>query len=409
VDKRGPTAQALPPAGEPKGERPYASGPLRGLTPNVLRLGVVSFFADVSSEMLYPLTPIFLTAVLGAPMAVVGFIEGLAEATASLLKAVSGRLSDRTGRRRPYVLAGYWLSAAAKPLIGLAAGWPTVLGARVADRFGKGLRGSARDALLADSVGPDTVGRAFGWHRAMDTLGAVLGPLAALTLVWLTGNNLRLIFLLAFVPGALGAAAVWLVRERRRPPTSATEALPALFELPADFRRYLLAWGVFSAANSSDVFLLLRARALGYGTTGVILLYAFYNLVYAAASPWLGGLSDRLGRRRILVAGLGIFAVVYAGFAVATHDWQLWPLFAVYGLYTAATDGVGKALAVDLVPPSVRAGAIGLLGTLTGLAALGASSVAGLLWSGVGPWAAFGYGAVGALAGAILLARVPVR
>jgi MFS family permease len=389
-------------------EPPYGSGPLAGLTPNVVRLGLVSLLTDVSSEMLYPLVPIFLTAVLGAPMVIVGIIEGVAEATASLLRTVSGRLSDLSGRRRPYVMAGYWVSAVAKPLIAFAAGWPLVLAARVGDRFGKGLRDSARDALLADSVHPDYLGRAFGWHRAMDTLGAVIGPLLAIGLVQAAGGNLRAIFLLSFVPGALGAGLVFAVRERGRRGSRPQAAGIGYRALPEVFRGYLIAWGSFAVANSSDVFLLLRAKQLGYTTTLVIGLYAFYNLVYALASPGLGRLSDELGRKKVLVGGLGAFALVYLGFAVASRPWQLWVLFTTYGLYTAATDGVGKALAVDLVPAAVRASAIGLLGTVTGLATLAASSIAGLLWTALGPWAAFGYGALGALAGCVLLVRLPV-
>lgn len=376
------------------------------LTPNVVRLGLVSFFADVAGEMLYPLTPLLLTTVLGAPMAVVGFIEGLAEATASLLKTISGRWSDRSGRRRPYVLAGYALSAVAKPLIGFAHGWPLVLVGRVGDRFGKGLRGSARDALLADSVAPEVRGLAFGWHRAMDTLGAVVGPLLALALVAASHNDLRLIFKLSFIPGAIGALLVLAVAERRRqaPP----EAVVALryAALPPAFRRYLVAWAVFSIANSSDVFLLLRAKGLGASETGVILFYVLYNLVYAAASPGLGGLADRHGRIRVMVVGLGVFAAVYLGFAGASALWPLWALFAIYGLYTAATEGVGKALAVDLVPAELRASAVGLLGTVTGLATLLASCFAGLLWTHVGPWATFVFGAGGAVVGGLLLSRV---
>jgi len=369
-------------------------------------LGLVSFFADVSSEMLYPLIPIFLTAVLGAPVAIVGIIEGAAEATASLLRTVSGRLSDLSGRRRPYVLAGYTLSALAKPLLALAVGWPLVLVTRVIDRFGKGIRSSPRDALLADSVDAQYRGRAFGWHRAMDTAGAIIGPLLALGLLMLLHHQLRLIFLLAFIPGIIGAALVLFVREQRHPVPVTVPRL-RFRALPPAFRGYLLAWGVFAIANSSDVFLILCAKQLGFSTTLVVMLYTFYNVIYALASPYLGHLSDVLGRRRVLVGGLLVFALVYVGFAVVPEAIWLWPLFAIYGLYIAATDGVGKAYAVDLVPSGIRASAIGLLGTLTGIATLIASSVAGLLWQVVAPWAAFAYGALGALLGSLLLWRLP--
>ncbi len=382
---------------------------LQGLSPNVIRLGWVSFFTDLASEMLYPLTPLFLTALLGVPVAVVGVIEGVAEATASLLKTLSGRWSDRSGRRRPYVLAGYTLSAFAKPLIGFANGWGLVLVARVADRFGKGLRSSARDALLADSTPPESRGRAFGWHRAMDTSGAVLGPIVALGLLKLCDNNLRPVFFLALVPGICSALLVLTLQDRRREGPPPTPAELSLARLPSPFRRYLLAWGVFSVANSSDVFLILRAEQLFGSTTLTVWLYVFYNIVYAVASPGLGGLSDRLGRRVVLVGGLVVFAIVYAGLAFASAGWMVWALFGVYGLYTAATDGVGKAFAVDLVPKELRASAVGVLGTVTGVATLLASSIAGGLWTLVAPWATFAYGAAGAVLGALLLPAAPPR
>ena len=386
-------------------------GLLAGLTPNVIRLGLVSFFADVASEMLYPLIPVFLTSVLGAPVAVVGVIEGLAEATASILKSVSGVLSDRTRRRIPWIFGGYGLSAVSKPLMALAQGWPLVLFARVSDRVGKGLRTSPRDALLADSTSADCRGRAFGWHRAMDTMGAVVGPLIALGLLTALGGdsgaNLRLILALAFIPGVIGALLVLTVKEAARPHAAVAGPAAApplrLRDLPIPYRRYLLAWGVFALTNSSDVFLILKARSMGFGVAGVTGLYCVYNLVYAAASPVFGHRSDTVGRRRVLMAGLGVFALVYVGFAVATRGWMLWVLFAVYGLYIAATEGVGKAAAVDLVPPHVRGTALGVLGTTSGVATLVASSVAGVLWGTVGPWAAFAFGAAGAVLAMVLL------
>ena len=377
---------------------------LEGLPPNVFRLGLVSFFADVSSEMLYPLIPIFLTTVLGAPVAAVGLIEGLAEGTASILKSVSGWWSDRVRRRKPLVFGGYALSAVAKPLLAIAGGWPFALFARVVDRVGKGIRGAPRDSLLADSIEPEYRGKAFGWHRGMDSLGAVVGPLLALALLAALHGDIRAVLLLAFVPGVAGAALVLFVKDRGR--AARTVDRPSLRLLPRQFRAYLLVWGLFALTNSSDVFLILRAQSLGFSTVAVVVAYALYNLVYSLASPVLGGLSDRVGRRRVLRVGLVVFAAVYVGFAFARQAWLVWPLFAVYGFYIAATDGVGKALAVDLVPASVRGTAIGVFGTVSGVAAVVASVVAGLLWDRIGPFAPFVYGAVGALIAAGLLALV---
>jgi len=389
----------------------------RALTPNVVRLGLVSFFADVSSEMLYPLMPLFLTSVLGAPVAVVGLIEGAAEAVASLLKTVSGRIADRTGRRLELVFGGYSISALAKPLIALAHAWPLVLVARLIDRTGKGFRGAPRDAIIADSVEPEVCGAAFGWHRAMDTLGAVVGPLLALGLVSLADGDLRKVIWLAAIPGVLGALLVLTVTDPRgrkaRAAAAAGKATGAARErlrwsmFPHRFKLYLGAWLPFVLVNSSDVFLILRAKDLGFSTTAVVLAYTLYNLVYAAASVPFGHLSDRVGRRGVLVGGMLVFAAVYAGFAMVTATWQIVALFAAYGLYIAATDGVGKAFAVDLVPRDLRATSIGLLGTLTGVATLFASTTAGVLWDVVGPWAPFVFGASGALLSAALFALIP--
>lgn len=387
------------------------TGFFAGLSPEVVRLGLVSFFADVSSEMLYPITPIFLASVLHAPVEAIGLIEGVAEAVASLLKSVFGRVSDRTGKRKPYVLGGYTVAALAKPLIALAHAWPVVLVARVADRFGKGMRTSPRDALLADYTPPEVRARAFGWHRAMDSAGAVIGPLIALGLIWATNGNLRLVIMLTVIPGLLGAALVLTVRESKRTAEAATaENRPAptpLRAMPRPYLAYLVSWAPFALANSSDVFLVLRARQLGYSTTLTVLLYTAYNLVYATTSPVFGHLADRFGRRQVLLGGLLVFAVVYAGFAAVKAPGWLWLLFAIYGLYIAATDGVGKAYAVEFVSADSRATAVGYLGTMTGLATLVASSLAGVLWQQVGPWATFAFGAAGALVAAGALALSP--
>lgn len=393
----------------------------RALSPNVLRLGLVSFFADVSSEMLYPLMPIFLTSVLGAPASIVGIIEGAAEATASILKTASGRIADRTGRRIELVFGGYTLSALAKPLIAISRTWPLVLVARLLDRMGKGFRSAPRDAILADSTDPAVCGAAFGWHRSMDTLGAVVGPLLALVLLSMAGGDLRKVIGLAVVPGLIGALLVLSVsdpaRRKRRPAivepaadtcSAAKKREPLRWSsIPPRFRLYLAAWLPFVLVNSSDVFLILRAKQLGFSTTAVVLVYTLYNLVYALASLPLGHLSDRLDRRFVLVGGMLVFAAVYVGFAFVTETWHVVALFAVYGLYIAATDGVGKAFAVDLVPQDLRATSIGLLGTVTGIMTLVASALAGLLWDTVGPWAPFALGAAGAIVSAALFMTLP--
>lgn len=377
---------------------------LPGIKKNVFLLGLVSFFNDISSEMLYPLIPIFLTTVLFAPVAAVGLIEGIAEASASLTKGYSGWLSDRFERRRPLITLGYAISAVAKPLLGAATVWPMVLGLRFADRVGKGVRTAARDALIADSSDEKHRGRAFGFHRALDTSGAVIGPLLALALLGLLGENLRLVFFVSFIPALAGILLLFRVRERPRKAPAGGPMLSfklALFD--RRFKLFLLAVLVFSLGNSSDVFLILRAKDLGFSTFLVVLAYAFYNVVYALASTPAGVISDRIGRKWVMGIGLLVFALVYAGFALAGDQNLVWGLFAVYGFYIAMTEGVGKAFVVDLVPESLRGTALGTYHMGVGLMALPASLLAGLLWTWVSPAATFGLGAVTAVLGAGIL------
>ncbi len=370
-----------------------------GLSRNVILLGFVSLLTDVSSEMLYPLIPIFLTAVLGAPIAALGLIEGLAESAANILKIFSGWWSDRIAKRKPFVIGGYGLSAFAKPLLALARGWPFVLVTRLADRTGKGIRTSARDALIADYTVESQRGRAFGLHRAMDSLGAVLGPLAALYFLSRLGDHpatYRTVFLWAFVPAILGVFILFTVREK---PFHARYRRPAfawsIFN--RNFRIFVLVNLVFALGNSSDAFLILRARQL-FGSTGhavatVILAYVLYNFTYSLGSYPAGALSDRIGPRRVFGFGLLLFAGVYAGFGL-NHDPRIvWALFAVYGLYTAFTDGVGKAYASTLIPAEHRATGLGVYHMSSGLATLVASGGAGLLWQHFGFQWAFFYGA----------------
>lgn len=374
----------------------------------VIKLGFVSLFADISSEMLYPITPIFLTTILGASMTSVGFIEGFAEGLGSLLKIFSALWSDRLSKRKPFLIGGYFLSAIGKPFMGFATSWIHIVLARSIDRVGKGIRGAPRDALLAEAVLPKYRGAAFGWHRSMDTLGALLGPLFAILYLTYFNDNLRSIYYWALLPGLIAVIFIFSVKEK---PISASP-LPKKISLqlnwkslPKEYKIYLLSWGVFSLTNSSDVFLLLKAKQQGISMNGVIFMYCFYNLIYALLSPYLGKLSDKFPRKNIMIFGLIVFSLVYLGFSFATLAWHLWILFGLYGLYMAATDGVSKALAIDLIEqknPALKASSLGVLGTVTGLSTILASTIAGSLWDSVGAQWTFLYGAIGAVICAIL-------
>ena len=369
------------------------------LNPTVFKLGLVSFFADVASEMLYPITPLFLTTVLGASMASIGMIEGLAEAIANLLKTYSGSWSDHISKRKPFIIIGYLLGALSKPFIGISTSWFHVLGARALDRTGKGIRSAPRDALISDSVSGMHRGAAFGWHRAMDTLGAAVGPLLTLLLMSLNSQNLRQLYFWALIPGLISVLIIFFIHEKKSSQVQIKKwenPLKSWALMSPDFKKYIYAWGVFSLANSSDVFLLMKAKSSGVSTESVILLFFVYNLIYALSSPYLGKCSDQIDRRKILVAGLIIFLLVYLGFSFANQTWHYWGLFALYGLYMGATDGVGKALAIDLAPSTLKATSIGILGTATGLCTILASIFAGLIWDHYGASWTFIYGACGA-------------
>ena len=374
---------------------------VRSLDRNVRNLGIVSFFADVSSEIMYPLFPVFVTTVLGVPVAILGLIEGIAEATASITKYPFGQAADYTGRHRPFVLGGYGLAAAGKLILALSFVWPVALAGRFVDRFGKGMRTASRDDLIAVHTSPGQQGLAFGLHRSMDTLGAVVGPLVALALIELH-VPMRWIFAIAVVPALLSVVVImWLVKEHRAEPRRQA-VRPSLPASPA-FRWLLAGSLVFAAGNSSDMFILLKAKEIGLGTAVVILLYVLYNVVYAGASLPLGGLSDRVGQYPVVLVGYALFAAVYLGFAGAGSGLTLAALFAAYGLYIVATEGTSKALVGRAIPSGERASALGLYYTATGLAGFVASTVGGLLWSAFGPWATFTYGAAAALAAAALM------
>ena len=377
----------------------FAARARRALPENVRALGWVSFANDLASELAYPIVPLFLTVTLGAPVTVLGLMEGIAEGVAVGLRGISGWLSDRAGeRRRPWIVGGYALSALARPAIAAASHWGVVLGARLAERLGKAARTAPRDALIRDATPGPLLGSAFGYHRALDTAGGVLGPLAAVALIG-GGASLRTALWVAVVPGVVALALTARVREA--PATRRRQALPRgpVRALPAGFWLVLATWVVFSLGNSSDVFLLLRSHDLGLSTTLVILAYALYNGVYALLAWPLGALSDRISRPAILAAGFAVFALVYLGFAAAGGSWAVWPLFALYGVHVAATDGVARAWVADHAPAGLAGTAYGMFSAASGAALLAASITAGLLWSHVSPRAPFFLGAGAAVAG----------
>jgi len=376
-----------------------------GVERNVFILGIVSFFTDVSSEAVYPLVPIFLTKTLGAPLAVVGAIEGVAEGTASIVRWLSGWVSDRLGRRKPFVVLGYGLAAVAKPLLALAFHWPVVLFARFVDRFGKGVRTAPRDALVAQWTERGERGRAFGFHRAVDTAGAVLGPLGALALLALLGDNFRLIFVLAFIPAVLGMVLLRFVGERTSPAAAAAaaQARGDGLRFGRAYYAFFIVTIVFALGNSSDAFLILRSRNLGLGVSEAVLAYVAYNASYSLLAMPAGIASDRLGRRNVIGLGFAVFAAVYLGFAVIDAGAYVWLLFPVYGVYMALTEGVGRALVADLVSSERRGSALGLYHGGVGLMALLSSIMAGLLWDHIDPSAPFYLGASTAALALVLL------
>ena len=378
------------------------------LSRNVFALSTVSFLTDVSSEMIYPLLPVFLTTVLGANAGFIGVIEGAAESTAALLKLASGWWSDRVRRRKPLVLAGYGIATVMRPLVAIAGSAVQVLLIRVGDRVGKGLRNAPRDALIADSVDPRIRGRAFGFHRAADHAGGVLGPLIAFALLAWHLVPIRGLFWLAAIPGAFSFLVLWVfVRDIPRAIEPESRATPELHApLGAGFWRALAVLFVFTLGNSTDAFLLLRAAQLGVPVALAPILWAALHIVKSASSTAGGTLSDRIGRRPTLVAGWTLYAIVYVGFARATVAWEAWALFGIYGLYFGLTEGAERALVADLVRPAVRGTAFGWYNLAIGLGALPASILFGVVWDRAGAPVAFEMGATLALAAAIGLQLV---
>lgn len=377
-----------------------------------MALGAVSFLTDASSEMVFPLLPLLLSTLPGAPAAALGLIEGVAETTAAAVKVVSGRLSDRAPRRKPLVVAGYAVSSAVRPLVALATLWPHVLLVRFVDRIGKGVRSAPRDALIAEVTPPERRGAAYGLHRAMDNAGAVAGPLLAAALLGLFALPFRTVLALSAVPAALALLALVLgVKEAPRPtPPASDAARPPDAPLPPAFRRAVAAVALFTLSASSDTFLLLRAREVGVPAAGIPLVWAFSNAIRAALGTWGGGLSDRLGRKKVLLAAWSLYAVCYALFGVVRTPAALLAVLGAYSVHAALSEGAERALVADLVPARSRGRAFGWFHGAVGAAALPASAGFGLLWTRFGSQTAFLAGAgIALLAAVVLAATVPER
>ena len=374
---------------------------------NLLVLGILSLLTDVSSEMIVPYLPLFLTATLGAQAMTLGLIEGVADATAALLKGISGWMADRSRRLKPLVLAGYSLSSIARPLVGIAPGWATVLLLRFTDRFGKGVRTSPRDALLAGSVPPERRGAAFGFHRAMDHTGAMIGPLLGAGLMLLL-HDVRQVFLWAAVPAVLSVLVIlFFLKEPDEPRKAPTEQGPAV-PISALPRRCLVAIGIFAVlglSQASDAFLLLKASESGMAAWTLPLLWAGFHLLKALASHFGGDLSDRVSRKKLLVVAYVVYAAAYGLFAVARTPVAVCLVFALYAVYFGS-EGIEKALVSRLAPAELRGRAFGLFNMTTGLALLPASLLFGAVWTKISPEAAFRSWALLALAGAVLLMLV---
>ncbi|HKY09830.1 MAG TPA: MFS transporter [Candidatus Binatia bacterium] len=390
----------------------------QALDPSVRALGVVSLLNDFSSEVAVRTLPLFLANVLGVRIAIIGLIEGIAESTATLLKLVSGYLSDRFQKKKALALWGYGFSNLTKPLLYFASSWGVVLAVRFLDRVGKGVRSAPRDALIADLTAPELRGRAFGFNKAMDKTGGFLGLVVAAAVLYvtqretlmLTRESYEWLVLLAVLPGLAAVAIVaWCVDESPRASKGKRTVSLAWSEVDGRFKAFIAVVTLFTLGNSSDAFLMLRAQTVGFSTIEIFLVVAAFSLVIAATSTKGGTLSDTLGRRGLIIAGWLIYALIYLGFAFASERWHIWALYAGYGLYYGAFLGASSALVADLVPERLRGTAYGVFNAALGMAALPASVIAGLLWDWSGPAAPFLFGAVLAVMATIGLLMIPLK
>jgi MFS family permease len=383
---------------------------LRQIPRNVWVTGWVSFFMDVSSEMVYPLVPLFLSSSLGASKSIIGLIEGIAEASASILKLFSGVLADRFGKHKLLMGLGYGISTASRPVLALATGWQVVLVSRFTDRVGKGIRTAPRDAIIAASTPPARLGLAFGFHRAMDTVGAVVGPAVALLILAFWVADYRLVFWLSIIPGVLAVVLIMFFISADRPaPLMQARFSWSLRGFNARFVGFLVVIGLFSLGNSSNAFLILKAQHAGMSPAWVSGVYLAFNATYVLLAIPSGMVADRLGRRPVILAGFILFAGVYAGFAVADSPWPIAGLFIFYGMYMGLSDGVQRAYLATLVPEERKATGFGLYHMVVGIAILPASLIAGFLWDRIGAGAPFWFGAGTATLAVMLFAVLSWR
>jgi MFS family permease len=366
---------------------------LQPITRTIWLVSLVSLFTDFASEMLYPVIPVYLKSI-GYSVVVIGVLEGFAEAIAGLSKSYFGQLSDVAGKRLPFVRLGYLLSAVSKPMLAISSQWWWIFSARFTDRVGKGLRTAPRDAILNDEASEENKATVFGFHRTMDTFGAVLGPLTALLFLYVYPGSYKALFLLAFIPGIAAVVCTLLIQEQKKTVT-AKKSIPFhhtflyLKQSPANYKKLIVGLLLFALFNSSDVFLLLKMKESGLSHTAIIGVYIFYNLVFALFAFPFGKMADRFGTKPVFITGLLLFALTYIGFTFAKTNFLFWVLLFFYGLYAAATEGVAKAWIAKLVPKSETASAIGLYAGLQSIAALLASSIAGFLWFQFSPQLVF--------------------
>jgi len=375
-----------------------------GFPKNVFVLGLVSLFMDISSEMIYPLIPLYLNNVLHASKTSIGIIEGIAESTASILKVFSGWLSDRLGKRKALIFWGYGISVFSRPILATATSWMHVLTYRFTDRVGKGVRTAPRDAIIADSTRKEILGKAFGFHRSMDTVGAIIGPGIAFALMGLFHSSIQTVFWFSIIPGIFAIVTIALFVQDVKGTRGAEKPKISLKGFDRKFKVFLIIVAIFTLGKTSDAFLVLRAQDLGVRAGIIPALYLIFNLVSASLSTPAGIMADKFGKRKMILASYLLFSLIFVGFAFAANALHAWILFGIYGIFVAINEGVQRAYVATIIKPEMKGTGYGIYHTVTGLAALPASIIGGALWQHIGPQALFFYGTAMSLLSCILFA-----